>query len=150
MFNGSANVYAPDKRPFHTIIPAFITKSGEPIMSFGVMGGAMQPQGHAQIIINMIDFNMDVQAAGDVARWYHFMDSEPTGEVMTDGGVLTLESGVNGSVWEELERRGHKMQVSTGGAFGGYQGIWRDNSNNNTPIYHAASEMRKDGHAAGF
>jgi len=148
MSNGSANVYAPGKRPFHTIVPAFITKSGEPVMSFGVMGGSMQPQGHAQIIINMLDFGMDVQAAGDISRWYHYQDSEPTGEVMIDGGLLTLESGVNSSVWKELAIRGHKM-VNSAGGFGGYQGIWRD-TRSSFPFYHAASEMRKDGHAAGY
>jgi len=146
MFEGSANVYAPGKRPFQTIIPAFVTKNGEPFMSFGVMGGAMQPQGHVQIMVNMVDFGMDVQAAGDVARWYHYNDNEPTGEVMEDGGCLSVEHGIGPSVREELEKRGHKLQYSKGD-FGGYQAIMWDSVNK---VYFGASEMRKDGQAAGF
>jgi gamma-glutamyltranspeptidase/glutathione hydrolase len=143
---GSANVYAPGKRPFHTIIPAFVTKDEKPYMSFGVMGGAMQPQGHAQIMVNMVDFGMDVQAAGDTARWYHFMDNEPTGEIMVDGGKLGLESGITENVQAELISRGHTLASATG-SYGGYQAIMWDENNQ---VYRAASEMRKDGHAAGF
>lgn len=141
------NAYAPGKRPFHTIIPAFLTKDGQPLMSFGLMGGAMQPQGHAQIIVNMVDFDMGVQAAGDLARFHHKGSTEPTwlGK-MSDGGVLELESGVAPQVVDELEQRGHKVEI-TKGPFGGYQAIWRDPE---TGVYWGASEMRKDGMAIGY
>jgi len=143
---GHANIYAPGKRPFHTIIPAFATKDGQPFLSFGVMGGDMQPQGHVQILCNMIDFGMDVQAAGDLARWYHYNDNEPTGEVMLDGGLVSLESGVSEKVRQELRERGHVLQDARG-SYGGYQAIMWDNVNR---VYHGASEFRKDGHAAGY
>lgn len=140
------NVYAPGKRPFHTIIPAFVMKDGEPFMSFGVMGGAMQPQGHVQILSNMIDFGMNVQEAGDAARYRHVGSSQPTGEVMTDGGTLLLESGVEAGVIDELRRRGHRVRVAKAG-FGGYQAIvW----NARHGVYHGASEMRKDGQVVGY
>lgn len=144
---GHPNVYAPGKRPFHTIIPAFMTKDGAPLMSFGLMGGAMQPQGHTQIVVNIVDFGMNVQEAGDVARYHHkgSTDATWTGR-MTDGGILELESGVKRSVIEELERRGHVVEI-TKGPFGGYQAIWRDPE---TGVYHGASEMRKDGMAIGY
>ncbi|MEM9289543.1 MAG: gamma-glutamyltransferase [Pseudomonadota bacterium] len=141
------NVYAPGKRPFHTIIPAFVMKDGVPLMSFGLMGGAMQPQGHAQIIVNMRDFGMNVQEAGDLARFHHDGSTEPTATGdMTDGGTLELEAGVQRQVIEALEARGHTVSV-TNGPFGGYQAIYRDPQ---TGAYWAASEMRKDGHAAGY
>ncbi|MCF6215720.1 MAG: gamma-glutamyltransferase family protein [Emcibacter sp.] len=143
---GHPNVYAPGKRPFHTIIPAFVMKDGNPLMSFGLMGGGMQPQGHAQIITNMIDFGMNVQEAGDVARYRHDGSSEPTGEVMKDGGILNVESGVEDSVVEELRRRGHTVKVGKGG-YGGYQMILWDEK---LGVYKAASEMRKDGQASGY
>ena len=142
-----ANAYAPGKRPFHTIIPAFLTKAGKPLMSFGLMGGAMQPQGHAQIVVNMIDFGMGVQAAGDAARFHHDGSTDPEGGApMTDGGVLEIESGVPQSVAEALRTRGHTVRYTTG-PFGGYQAIWRDPD---TGVYWGASEMRKDGQAAGY
>jgi gamma-glutamyltranspeptidase / glutathione hydrolase len=141
-----ANVYAPNKRPFHTIIPAFILKDGKPFLSFGLMGGAMQPQGHAQIVSNIIDFGMNVQEAGDAARYRHGNSSQPTGEIMTDGGVLNLESGIAPEVIEELKKRGHKVNVGKGG-FGGYQAIMWDAD---LKVYKGASEMRKDGQAAGY
>lgn len=143
---GHPNVYAPGKRPFHTIIPAFVMKDGKPLMSFGLMGGGMQPQGHAQIITNMIDFGMNVQEAGDVARYRHDGSSQPTGEIMTDGGILNVESGVEESVVTELRKRGHNVKVGKGG-YGGYQMILWDEKQG---VYKAASEMRKDGQAAGY
>ena len=141
------NVYAPGKRPFHTIIPAFLTKNGTPVMSFGVMGAAMQPQGHAQIVVNMIDFRMTVQEAGDAARFHHLGSTEPTWQGrMEEGGTLQLESGITRPVFDELERRGHRLEI-TSGPFGGYQAIRRDPS---TGVYWGATEMRKDGSAIGY
>ncbi|MCD4834469.1 MAG: gamma-glutamyltransferase [Bacteroidales bacterium] len=140
------NCYAPDKRPFHTIIPAFITKNGKPYMSFGVMGGSLQPQGHAQIVINMIDFGMNLQEAGDAPRIRHGGSSQPTGEIMKDGGTLYLESGINYEVIRELMKKGHKIMFDLGG-YGGYQAIMYDNENG---VYYGASESRKDGQAAGY
>jgi gamma-glutamyltranspeptidase / glutathione hydrolase len=142
-----ANSWQPGKRPFHTIIPAFMTKDGKPLLSFGVMGGAMQPQGHAQIVVNMVDFGMTVQAAGDAARFHHDGSTEPEGGApMTDGGVVEIESGVPPSVAEELKRRGHNVRYAIG-PYGGYQAIWRDSE---TGVYWGASEFRKDGQAAGY
>ncbi|MFK7971543.1 MAG: gamma-glutamyltransferase [Bacteroidia bacterium] len=144
--DGHPNVYAPGKRPFHTIIPAFVTKEGKPFMSFGVMGGAMQPQGHVQIIVNMIDFGMNVQEAGDAPRMRHEGSSQPTDEQMTDGGILNLESGFSPAVLRALRRRGHRLGTSVGG-YGGYQAIMYDAIQG---VYHGASESRKDGQAAGY
>jgi gamma-glutamyltranspeptidase/glutathione hydrolase len=142
-----ANAYAPGKRPFHTIIPAFVTKDGKPWLSFGVMGGAMQPQGHAQIVVNMVDFGMGVQAAGDAARFHHDGSTEPMAvPPMTDGGKLEVESGVPAEVVAELRRRGHQVDYVTG-SYGGYQAILRDPA---TGVYWGASEFRKDGQAAGY
>ncbi len=143
---GHANVVAPGKRPFHTIIPAFVMKDGEPLMSFGVMGGSMQPQGHVQIIVNMLDFGMNLQEAGDAARVRHGGSSQPTGEKMTDGGTVYLESGYPDSLRQELESMGHAVSESKG-SFGGYQAIYRDSEQG---VYYGASEVRKDGHAAGY
>ncbi len=143
---GHYNVYEPGKRPFHTIIPAFITKEGKPWMSFGVMGGSMQPQGHAQIVINMIDFGMNLQEAGDAPRIRHGGSSQPTGEEMTDGGVLYLESGISYDSVRELVKRGHTVQCTVG-SFGGYQAILWDEEKS---VYFGASESRKDGQAAGY
>ena len=140
------NVYEPGKRPFHTIIPAFVTKEGKPLMSFGVMGGSMQPQGHAQILVNMIDFGMNLQEAGDAPRIRHVGSSQPTGEAMTDGGTVYLESGIQTETIRELARRGHNVQFTVGG-FGGYQAILWDEEKN---VYFGASESRKDGQAAGY
>lgn len=142
------NAYAPGKRPFHTIIPAFMMKDGVPIMSFGLMGGGMQPQGHAQIVINLIDFGLNLQEAGDVARYHHSGSTEPfiVDGKMIDGGVLQLESGVLPEVIAELRARGHVVEV-TSGPFGGYQAIWRDPE---TGVYYGATEMRKDGSAIGY
>jgi gamma-glutamyltranspeptidase/glutathione hydrolase len=132
------------KRPFHTIIPAFITKNNKPLVSFGLMGGAMQPQGHAQIVINLIDFKMNLQEAGDAPRIRHAGSSQPTGEKMTDGGYLSLEKDISAEEILKLEKLGHKFQYDLGG-FGGYQAIMlKDN------VYIGASESRKDGHASGY
>ncbi|WRH76675.1 MAG: gamma-glutamyltransferase [Sphingobium sp.] len=142
-----ANSWQPGKRPFHTIIPAFMTKDGKPVLSFGVMGGGMQPQGHAQIVVNMIDFGMTVQQAGDVARFHHDGSTDPEGgKAMTSGGVIEIETGVPQSIADELTRRGHKVKYSVG-PYGGYQAIWRDPE---TGVYWGASESRKDGQAAGY
>ena len=144
---GQPNSYAPGKRPFHTIIPAFVMKDGKPWMSFGLMGGGMQPQGHVQVLVNMIDFGMNVQEAGDAARFHHDGSTEPDGTPpMADGGVVELESGVPATVADDLRRRGHQV-VYTTGPFGGHQAIMRDPA---TGIYWGASEFRKDGHAAGY
>ena len=141
-----ANVLEPGKRPFHTIIPAFVMKDGKPLISFGLMGGAMQPQGHAQIIINMIDFGMNLQEAGDAARINHIGSSQPTGTTMTDGGVVHLESGFSQELRDALEKLGHKVGDSNG-SFGGYQAILWDAEEG---VYYGASEVRKDGQAAGY
>lgn len=144
---GRPNSYAPNKRPFHTIIPAFITKDGEPLMSFGVMGGEFQPLGHVQIVMNMIDFGMNAQEAGDAPRIAHTGSSEPTGERMNDGGYVMLESGFPEGLARELMKMGHRVRWALDGEFGGYQGILRDLK---TGVYFGASESRKDGQAAGF
>lgn len=143
---GHMNVYAPGKRPFQTIIPAFITKAGKPWVSFGVMGGDMQPQGHVQIVMNLIDFGMNLQEAGDAPRWYHTGSSEPTDEVMTDGGVLSLETGIAYESIRTLVQRGHTVGTSVGD-YGGYQAILREPE---TGVLYGASESRKDGMAAGY
>ncbi|HYJ42236.1 MAG TPA: gamma-glutamyltransferase [Steroidobacteraceae bacterium] len=144
--DGHANVYAPGKRPFHTIIPAFITKDGKPWLSFGLMGGAMQPQGHVQIVVNLIDFGMNLQEAGDVPRARHDGSSEPTGEVMKDGGEVVLEVGALPATVKALQARGHKVTIANDGDFGGYQAIMR----NAEGVYFGASESRKDGAAQGY
>ncbi len=141
-----ANVVAGGKRPFHTIIPAFVMKDGEPLISFGLMGGAMQPQGHAQVIVNMVDFGMNLQEAGDAARINHIGSSEPTGTRMTDGGVVHLESGFSEATRQALENMGHTLGDSNG-SFGGYQAIMFDKEQG---VYYGASEVRKDGQAAGY
>ena len=132
------------KRPFHTIIPAFITKDNKPFISFGLMGGGMQPQGHAQIVVNIVDFEMNLQEAGDAARIRHFDSSQPTGEVMLNGGFLSLESGIPENVRNELSKLGHNLKDEKGG-YGGYQAIMKKNE-----VYFGASESRKDGHASGY
>jgi gamma-glutamyltranspeptidase/glutathione hydrolase len=145
---GHANTFAPRKRPFHTIIPAFVTQDGKPWLSFGLMGGAMQPQGHAQIVINLIDFGMNLQEAGDAPRIHHDGSTEPTGQAlqMTDGGVLELESGLPYETVRALMNAGHTVKFANG-PFGGYQAIARDHEQG---VYIGASESRKDGQAAGY
>jgi gamma-glutamyltranspeptidase/glutathione hydrolase len=144
--DGHPNVYAPGKRPFHTIIPAFVTRGGKPWLSFGVMGGAMQPQGHVQILVNLIDFGMNLQEAGDAPRVRHDGSSEPTDEVMRDGGQVILEKGASPATVKALEARGHHVKVENDGDFGGYQAILRDEHG----VYFGASESRKDGAAQGY
>ena len=148
----TASDYEPHKRPFHTIIPGFAFKKNasvpggwQPWMSFGVMGGNIQPQGHAQIMTNIIDFGMNPQEAGDAARYTHSGSSQPTGSVMTDGGRTQLEAGVCAAVRAELIQRGHSL--SSGANGGGYQSITYDGEANS---YIGATEMRKDGIAAGW
>lgn len=145
---GHPNSYAPRKRPFHTIIPAFVTRKGEPFLCFGVMGGDMQPQGHVQVLVNLIDdFGMSLQEAGDAPRIYHTRSSEPSGERMADGGIVNLEQGFPPESVRKLANLGHRLQWPAPTAFGGYQAITRDPS---TGVYAGASESRKDGQAAGW
>jgi len=146
---GHANVYAPGKRPFHTIIPGFVMKDQKPWLAFGVMGGGMQPQGHVQILTNLIDFGMGVQEAGDASRWQHEGDSEPTGEKLTEtGGYLNVESGVPNETVRELKKKGHDVRSDVGG-YGGYQAI-KVEMHDGQRVYVGASESRKDGQAAGY
>jgi len=144
--DGHFNTYAPGKRPFHTIIPAFVTRDGKPWLSFGVMGGGAQPQMHAQIVINMLDFGMNLQEAGDAPRILHTGSSQPTGEQMEDGGFISLENGFSPLTRRALVHKGHVLQ-EVSGWYGGYQAIMRDPK---TGVYYGASESRKDGHAAGY
>lgn len=143
------NAYAPGKRPFNTIIPAFITKDNKPFMSFGVMGGAMQPQGHVQIVVNMIDYGMNLQEAGDAARWQHLGNTEPTdntGMYLENGGYTEVERGIPWQTVQQLLQKGHDIRYGLGG-YGGYQAIKKDPVNG---VYYGASESRKDGQAAGY
>lgn len=144
---GRPNSIAPGKRPFHTIIPALVTHDGKPWIAFGLMGGDMQPQGHVQILVNLIDLGMNLQEAGDAPRFYHTDSSEPTGTRMKDGGWLALEPGVPRAVREELARRGHRLHEVPAAAFGGYQAVARDPA---TGVLSGASESRKDGCAMGY
>ncbi len=143
---GRANTYAPGKRPFHTIIPGFVTREGKPWLSFGVMGGDFQPQGHVQIVMNMIDFGMDVQEAGDAPRWQHSGGSDPAGQILHEKGEVLLETGFSYAAIRELMSRGHKVGYDLG-SYGGYQAIFVDPE---TGSFHGASESRKDGLAAGY
>ena len=143
---GLPNSLEPGKRPFHTIIPAFAMKDGKPWLAFGLMGGDMQPQGHAQVIVNIVDFGMNIQEAGDAARFYHTGSSEPTGTLMTTGGLLHLESGVPAQVRRDLVRLGHHVTEAVG-PFGGYEAVMRDPV---TGVLAGATESRKDGCAMGY
>ncbi|MGH8234598.1 MAG: gamma-glutamyltransferase family protein [Rhodanobacteraceae bacterium] len=145
----SANVYAPRKRPFHTIIPAFVMKDSEPWMAFGVMGGYFQPQGQTQILVNMIDFGMNVQEAGDAARWNHVGDATPTGLPSEGTGTVMLESGFDPGVVAALQERGYKVKVTThaDGGYGGYEAIRYDAKDH---VYWGATEMRRDGEVIGY
>jgi gamma-glutamyltranspeptidase/glutathione hydrolase len=140
------NRLEPHKRPFHTIIPGFVTRDGKPWLSFGLMGGDMQAQGHVQVLCNMIDFGMDVQEAGDAARFRHFGSSEPTGQRARDGGRLALESGLGAEVRRALEAKGHRIAEAPGG-FGGYQAIRIDLERG---VLIGGSDPRKDGAAMGY
>ena len=142
--DGHPNVYAPGKRPFQTIIPGFATRDGRPWLAFGVMGGDMQPQGQAQIIIDMVDYGLDLQAAGDSPRWHHEGSSEPTGEPQEGVGLLRLETGVPAETKKKLDALGWNIGPPDGG-FGGYQAIERWPGR-----YAAATEMRKDGVALAY
>jgi len=140
------NRLKPHKRPFHTIIPAFMTKDGKPVMSFGVMGGDFQPQGHSQIVMNVIDFGMSPQQAGDQPRVEHSGSSSPWGSKTTNGGRLTFEHGVPDTVKMALAEMGHQVKPNVG-AHGGYQAIWRTDE---PRIYYGGSDPRKDGAAIGY
>lgn len=143
---GHANTYEPGKRPFHTIIPAFVTKDGKPFMSFGVMGGDFQPQGHVQILMNIIDFGMGLQEAGDAPRISHDGSTSPTGTPADGTGRISLESGFGYEAIRTLMQRGHRVGYEDG-IYGGYQAIMYDAKND---VYYGASESRKDGEAIGY
>ena len=143
-----ANALMPGKRPFHTIIPAFATKDGKPFLSFGVMGGDFQPLGHVQILMNIIDFGMNVQEAGDAPRIDHLGSTSPTGEAQeAGGGDVVLENGFSPETIRRLLDMGHKVSFGFGGSYGGYQAILY---NPTSKVYYGASESRKDGCAIGF
>ena len=141
-----ANTYEPGKRPFHTIIPAFLSKDGKPFVSFGVMGGDFQPMGHSQIVMNLIDFGMNLQEAGDAPRWDHTGGASPTGETTINKGLIRVESGIPYTTIRGLMDKGHQIGIARG-IYGGYQAILWDDENK---VYHGASESRKDGQAAGY
>jgi gamma-glutamyltranspeptidase/glutathione hydrolase len=139
---GHLNTYAPRKRPFHTIIPAFITKEKQPYVSFGLVGGGMQPQGHVQIVMNLIDFNMNLQEAGDAPRIRHEYIYGPASDSNT--GSIRLESGYSYETIRKLIKMGHDVSFGFE-RYGGYQAILYDGN-----VYYGASESRKDGQAAGY
>ena len=141
-----ANAYAPNKRPFHTIIPAFVTKDGSPFLSFGVMGGDFQPQGHAQIVMNIVDFGMNTQEAGDAPRWDHKGSSSPRGNEAINKGEIRVESGIPYKTIRQLMSRGHDVGYTLG-EFGGFQAIMWDEKNK---VFRGASESRKDGQVSGY
>ena len=144
---GHANRLEPGKRPFQTIIPAFASKDGVPVMPFGLMGGDMQPQGHAQVVVNLVDFGMNLQEAGDAIRFRHVGSSEPTGTKMTDGGTVYIEDGLAPEAAQGLKQRGHRLGRQVTAQYGGYQAIWRDPESG---VYCGATESRKDGCAQGY
>ena len=146
------NAYEPSKRPFHTIIPAFVKRDGKPYMTLGLMGGGMQPQGHVQVLINLVDFGMNLQEAGDAARINHDGGRQPTeplkGKAKDARGTLNVEPGIPEATVKRLRAMGHNVEVvSNGIMFGGYQAIARDPA---TGVLTGATEMRKDGQAAGY
>jgi gamma-glutamyltranspeptidase / glutathione hydrolase len=141
------NTLEPHKRPFHTIIPGFLTKDGKPKCAFGVMGGDMQPQGHAQVLMNMIDFGFSIQQAGEQPRVEHFGSTNPWGGEITDKNTVGLEAGIGENVIDQLKSMGHKIKETGTGQYGGYQAIWKEES---PPRYFAGSDPRKDGCAIGY
>ncbi len=142
------NRLEPHKRPFHTIIPAMVTKDGKPWLCFGVMGGDMQAQGHVQLLVDLIDFDMNVQEAGDEARVRHDGSAEPTGQPAEEGGgTVVVEPSVPADVVAALEKKGHRVQRGRGGGFGGYQAILIDRK---LGVLRGATEPRKDGTAVGY
>ena len=144
---GKPNSYAPGKRPFHTIIPAFVTRGGEALLAFGVMGGDFQPQGHVEFLVNWIDYGMNVQEACDAPRLAHEGSTDPIGlPADKNGGAVSVESGFAADVLAELARRGHRF-VERRGVYGGFQGIRRDPA---TGVLYGGSDPRKDGQAAGW
>ena len=142
-----ANKLEGGKRPFHTIIPAMVTKDGRPFFVYGVMGGDMQPQGHVQVLVNLLDFGMGVQAAGDAPRVEHVGSATPTGKPEDErGGSIQAEAGIPDAVVKELEARGHVVKrVKVNG--GGFQGVRIDPK---TGVLHGGTESRKDGAAVGY
>ena len=141
------NRLEPHKRPFHTIIPAMVTKDDRPFLVFGVMGGDFQAQGHVQILVNMLDFGMNVQEAGEAPRIEHVGSPTPTGKPGDPkGGAIQAERGIPAAVLRDLERRGHRVSIVLGNG-GGYQAILIDPR---TGMLHGGSEARKDGCAAGY
>ena len=132
--SGHPNVLVPGKRPFHTLVPAMVMKDGRPWLSFGVMGGDMQPQGHVQVLLNLIDFGMNVQEAGEAARFRH------------SAAGLALESAISPEARFGLNQRGHSL-VTQIGIFGGYQAILFDQK---TGVMMGGSDPRKDGLAIGY
>lgn len=143
------NVYEPGKRPFHTIIPGFVTRDGAPYFSFGIMGGAYQPMGHVTILTNIIDFGMNTQEAGDAFRWRHYDSTQPTdgaAETLQNGGRVQFESAIDYGIVRGLRQRGHTVRIG-GGFYGRYQGIRYDAAQG---VYYGASESRVDGQAAGY
>jgi gamma-glutamyltranspeptidase/glutathione hydrolase len=149
--DGHPNIYQPGKRPFQTIIPGFALKDGRPWMSFGVMGGDMQPQGQSQIIINRVDYGLDIQAAGDSPRWHHEGSSQSMGEDLPGldpKGTLRLESGIPVATRLALAQMGWPIGVSDGG-FGRYECI-EARTSGGARVYAAASEMRADGMALAY
>ena len=143
------NVYEPNKRPFHTIIPGFAMKDGKPWFSFGNMGGGYQPVGHLSLITNVIDFGMNIQAAGDALRWMHAGSTEPTDylpDMLEDGGTLHIESAIDYQTVRGLRSRGHRVQIGME-FFGRFQAILKDHEKG---VYYGASESRVDGQAAGY
>ena len=134
------------KRPFHTIIPAFLTRDGKAVMPFGVMGGDFQPEGHSQVLMNMVDFGMSIQQAGEQSRISHVGSSNPWGGRMENGGELVRERGLPEATQQGLKELGHRFSERII-SHGGYQAIWREE---NPRRYFGGSDPRKDGAALGY